>query len=97
MKNQIEWHLAIKYMEANEEKMALWVWEEPRRDAELRREFKRMLSTPGIKEPAATYRRRIVNFFLNQFVIMKSQALTRCLKHTEASSAELLKGDPFSF
>ena len=25
MKNQIEWNLAIKFMEANEEKMTLWV------------------------------------------------------------------------
>ena len=72
MKNQIEWNLAIKSMEANEENMALWVREESGWASELRREFKRMLSTPRIKESTATYRRRIVNFYLNQFSMMKS-------------------------
>ena len=37
------------------------------------------------------------HFCLNQFSMMKSRALTGCLKLTEASSAKLLKGDPFSF
>ena len=36
MKNQIEWHLAIKSMDANEEKMALWVQAEPGWATELR-------------------------------------------------------------
>ena len=72
MRNQIEWHLAIKSMETNEEKTALWVRAEPGQAAKLRREFKRMLSTLGIKESVATYRRRIVNFCLIQFSMMKS-------------------------
>lgn len=55
------------------------------------------MSTPKIKEPVATYQRIIVNFCLNQVAMMKSRALKGCLKRTEASSAELLKGDPFSF
>ena len=39
MRNHIEWHLAIKSMETNEEKTTLWVRAEPGRVAELRREF----------------------------------------------------------
>lgn len=72
MKNKIEWHLAIKSMEANEENMALWVWEELGWAAELRWELRRMLIIPGIKEPTDTYRRIIANFCLNQLSMMKS-------------------------
>ena len=59
-------------METNEEKTTLWVGAEPGWAAELRQEFSRMLSTPGIKEPATTYRRRIVYLCLNKFTMMKS-------------------------
>ena len=36
MKNQIEWHLAIKSMETNEEKTTLWVRAEPGWAVDLR-------------------------------------------------------------
>ena len=65
MRNQIEWNFAIKSMETNEEKTTLWVWAEPGRVAEMRREFRRILSTPGIRGPTTTYRRRILDFCLN--------------------------------
>ena len=55
MRNQIEWNLSTKSMETNEEKIALWIRVEPRRDVELRREFKKILSTPGIREPTTAY------------------------------------------
>lgn len=65
---------------------------------ELRHEFKLFLSTPKIREHSATYKKRIVGFFLNLYVQMKSRALTRCLKCTKASSSVgLQEGDPFEF
>lgn len=97
MRNQIEWHLSTKYMDANEEMTTFWIWAELGLVAELRREFRKILSTPGIREPAIAYRRRVMDFFLNQFSKMKSQSLIGCLKCTEASSFELLEGDPFAF
>ena len=82
MRNRIEWHLSTKSMDANEESTTLWIQAEPGWAAELRQEFRRILRNLGIREPAATYRRRIVDFCLNQFSLMKSRALTGCLKRT---------------
>lgn len=72
MRNHIEWHLSTKSMDANEENTTLRIWVEPGRAAALRQEFRIILSTTMIREPTATYKRRIVNFFLNQISVMNS-------------------------
>ena len=50
MRNQIKWHLAMKLAETNEERVDLWVREEPRMIYELRHEFKLFLIAPRVKE-----------------------------------------------
>ena len=55
LRNQIEWHMSTKSMDANEENTTLRIRAEPGWAAELRWEFRNILSTPGIREPAATY------------------------------------------
>jgi len=89
MRNQIEWHLAMKSAETNEERATFWIREEPRMVSKLRHEFKLFSSTPEIREHTTTYKKSIVRFFLNIYAQMKSRTLTGCLKHIEACSARL--------
>lgn len=97
MRNQIEWHLAMKSTEINEERTTSWVREEPGMVYELRCEFKLFLSTPEIREQSTIYRKRIVRICLNLHAQMKSRVLAGCLKRTEACSAKLQEGDPFEY
>lgn len=95
MRNQIEWHLAMKLIESNKERTTIWVRAEPMMVYELRDEFKLLLSTPNIREQLATYRKRILRIFLNMYAQMKSLVLIRFLKCIQVISVELQEGDPF--
>lgn len=75
MRNQIEWHLAMKSTETNEERATLWVREELGMLYELRREFKLFLSTSGVREQSNTYRKMTVGICLNLYAQMKIRAL----------------------
>jgi len=55
------------------------------------------LSVLDVKEHVTIYRRRIVKFYLNLFVHMKSHALIGCHKKTKVSSEGLEESDLFGF
>lgn len=65
MRNQIEWNLAMKSAETNEERRVSWVIEELGMVYELGCEFKLFLNTLEIREQSSIYRKRIVSIFLN--------------------------------
>lgn len=97
MRNQIEWHLAMKSTEANEERKTLWVRAKPGMVYELKHEFKLFLSTLEIREQSTIYRKRIVRICLNLHAHLKTRALLGCFKHNKACSAELQEEDPFEY
>lgn len=72
MRNHIDWHLAMKSVEANEERTILWVRAKSGMVYELRHEFKLFLSTPEIREQSTIYRKRIVRICLNLHAYMKN-------------------------
>lgn len=75
MRNQIEWNLAMKLVDTNKEKVALWIRTELGMATELRHDFKRFISTLDVREKSTIELRHDFKRFISTLDVREKSTM----------------------